>query len=225
MRADMVNCTIENLRPVLQRQSVEYERAKFQSILDKTPGEWIALHSSLYITFSTLLYTQKYRKYATVLLRCLLQSLHLRIFFYILCVTFRLKWSKNCHIDLPVHLLITKQTLTAQLKTLKRESKVQWRMSQWLCHLFFTVCVKVKNWNPARLALIWNFLRCFRPHYLLDQVCTGGAAVIHRPYRTDEWSWKRTTSGAWAISSSQRCLHSHPHMGLLQEPTAWGSVL
>uniref|UniRef100_A0A3Q2VZ22 T-complex 11, testis-specific-like 2 n=1 Tax=Haplochromis burtoni TaxID=8153 RepID=A0A3Q2VZ22_HAPBU len=38
MRADMVNCTIENLRPVLQRQSVEYERAKFQSILDKTPS-------------------------------------------------------------------------------------------------------------------------------------------------------------------------------------------
>ncbi|CAI5636142.1 unnamed protein product [Oreochromis niloticus] len=38
MRADMVNCTIENLRPVLQRQSIEYERAKFQSILDKTPS-------------------------------------------------------------------------------------------------------------------------------------------------------------------------------------------
>lgn len=121
MRADMVNCTIENLRPVLQRQSVEYERAKFQSILDKTPSEWITLHSSLYITFSTLLYTQKYRKYATVLLRSTFEN----YFFYILCVTFRLKWSKNCHIDLPVHLFITKETLTAQLKTLKRESKVQ----------------------------------------------------------------------------------------------------
>ncbi|XP_038594565.1 T-complex protein 11-like protein 2 [Micropterus salmoides] len=36
MKADMVNFTIDNLRPVLQRQSVEYERAKFQSVLDKT---------------------------------------------------------------------------------------------------------------------------------------------------------------------------------------------
>ncbi|XP_070784853.1 T-complex protein 11-like protein 2 [Enoplosus armatus] len=38
MKADMVNFTIDNLRPVLQRQSVEYERAKFQSVLDKTPS-------------------------------------------------------------------------------------------------------------------------------------------------------------------------------------------
>ncbi|XP_018541161.1 T-complex protein 11-like protein 2 [Lates calcarifer] len=38
MKADMVNFTIDNLRPVLQRQSVEYERAKFQSILEKTPN-------------------------------------------------------------------------------------------------------------------------------------------------------------------------------------------
>lgn len=38
MKADIVNFTIENLRPVLQRQSVEYERTTFQSILDKTPG-------------------------------------------------------------------------------------------------------------------------------------------------------------------------------------------
>ncbi|XP_054480982.1 T-complex protein 11-like protein 2 [Anoplopoma fimbria] len=38
MKADIVNFTIDNLRPVLQRQSVEYERAKFQSILDKTPS-------------------------------------------------------------------------------------------------------------------------------------------------------------------------------------------
>lgn len=82
MRADMVNCTIENLRPVLQRQSVEYERAKFQSILDKTPSEWITLHSSLYITFSTLLYTQKYRKYATVLLRSTFENY---FFLYFVC--------------------------------------------------------------------------------------------------------------------------------------------
>lgn len=39
MRADMVNFTIDNLRPVLQRQSVEYEREKFQSILEKTPSK------------------------------------------------------------------------------------------------------------------------------------------------------------------------------------------
>ena len=39
MKADMVNFRIENLRPVLQRQSVEYERAKFQSILEKTPSK------------------------------------------------------------------------------------------------------------------------------------------------------------------------------------------
>lgn len=39
MKADMVNFTIDNLRPVLQRQSVEYERAKFQSVLDKTHSE------------------------------------------------------------------------------------------------------------------------------------------------------------------------------------------
>nr|XP_020455307.1 T-complex protein 11-like protein 2 [Monopterus albus] len=38
MKADMVNFTIDNLRPVLQKQSVEYERAKFQSILEKTPS-------------------------------------------------------------------------------------------------------------------------------------------------------------------------------------------
>ncbi|KAM3858797.1 T-complex protein 11-like protein 2 [Diretmus argenteus] len=37
MKMDMINFTIENLRPALQRQCVEYERAKFQSILDKTP--------------------------------------------------------------------------------------------------------------------------------------------------------------------------------------------
>lgn len=38
MKADMVNSTIELLRPVLQRHSVEYERKTFQSILDKTPN-------------------------------------------------------------------------------------------------------------------------------------------------------------------------------------------
>ncbi|RXN17741.1 T-complex 11 2 [Labeo rohita] len=37
MKMDMVNFTIQSLRPELQRQSVEYERAKFQSILERTP--------------------------------------------------------------------------------------------------------------------------------------------------------------------------------------------
>uniref|UniRef100_A0A673JP86 T-complex protein 11-like protein 2 n=1 Tax=Sinocyclocheilus rhinocerous TaxID=307959 RepID=A0A673JP86_9TELE len=47
MKMDMVNFTIQSLRPELQRQSVEYERAKFQSILERTPSaldhttEWI----------------------------------------------------------------------------------------------------------------------------------------------------------------------------------------
>ncbi|XP_051248557.1 T-complex protein 11-like protein 2 [Dicentrarchus labrax] len=61
MKADLVNFTIENLRPVLQNQSVEYERAKFQSILDKTPSaldhttSWIksALEELLSATVST----------------------------------------------------------------------------------------------------------------------------------------------------------------------------
>ncbi|KAA8580236.1 hypothetical protein FQN60_005771 [Etheostoma spectabile] len=38
MKADTVNFTIDNLRPVLQRQGVEYERKTFQDILDKTPN-------------------------------------------------------------------------------------------------------------------------------------------------------------------------------------------
>ncbi|KAG7245541.1 hypothetical protein CRUP_031087, partial [Coryphaenoides rupestris] len=38
MKMDVINFTIRDLRPELQRQSVEYERAKFQNILEKTPG-------------------------------------------------------------------------------------------------------------------------------------------------------------------------------------------
>lgn len=38
MKGDMVNFTIDNLKPVLQSHGVEYERAMFQSILDKTPS-------------------------------------------------------------------------------------------------------------------------------------------------------------------------------------------
>uniref|UniRef100_A0A667ZLM6 T-complex 11, testis-specific-like 2 n=1 Tax=Myripristis murdjan TaxID=586833 RepID=A0A667ZLM6_9TELE len=38
MKMDMVNVTIDSLRVVLQKEGVEYERATFQNILDKTPG-------------------------------------------------------------------------------------------------------------------------------------------------------------------------------------------
>ncbi|MBN3321989.1 T11L2 protein, partial [Atractosteus spatula] len=47
MKMDMVNYTIQSLRPQLQYHSIEYERAKFQSIVEKTPSaldhttEWI----------------------------------------------------------------------------------------------------------------------------------------------------------------------------------------
>lgn len=38
MKADIINVEINNLRPVLLKQGIEYEREKFQSILDKTPN-------------------------------------------------------------------------------------------------------------------------------------------------------------------------------------------
>ncbi|XP_028810865.1 T-complex protein 11-like protein 2 isoform X1 [Denticeps clupeoides] len=38
MKMDLVNFTITTLRPELQKNSVEYERAKFQSIVEKTPS-------------------------------------------------------------------------------------------------------------------------------------------------------------------------------------------
>lgn len=47
MKMDMVNLTIDNLRLVLHRQGVEYERATFQSILDKTPSECLPENGSL----------------------------------------------------------------------------------------------------------------------------------------------------------------------------------
>ncbi|TKC52386.1 hypothetical protein EI555_017469, partial [Monodon monoceros] len=37
MKMDMVNFTIRSLRPHLQRQLVDYERTKFQEILEETP--------------------------------------------------------------------------------------------------------------------------------------------------------------------------------------------
>ncbi|KPP69783.1 T-complex protein 11-like protein 2-like [Scleropages formosus] len=38
MKMDMVNFTIQSFRPELQKQSVEYERAKFQSIVERIPN-------------------------------------------------------------------------------------------------------------------------------------------------------------------------------------------
>ncbi|XP_020007390.1 T-complex protein 11-like X-linked protein 2 isoform X1 [Castor canadensis] len=38
MKMDMVNYTIKNLQPYLQENSVQYERAKFQELLDKQPN-------------------------------------------------------------------------------------------------------------------------------------------------------------------------------------------
>ncbi|XP_069319436.1 T-complex protein 11-like X-linked protein 2 isoform X2 [Eulemur rufifrons] len=38
MKVDMVNYTIQSLRPYLQEHSTQYERAKFQELLDKQPN-------------------------------------------------------------------------------------------------------------------------------------------------------------------------------------------
>lgn len=40
MKMDMVNFTIRSLRPHLQRQLVDYERTKFQEILEETPSKY-----------------------------------------------------------------------------------------------------------------------------------------------------------------------------------------
>uniref|UniRef100_A0A5F8HJE2 T-complex 11 like 2 n=1 Tax=Monodelphis domestica TaxID=13616 RepID=A0A5F8HJE2_MONDO len=40
MKIDMVNFTIKSLRPHLQRQLVDYERTKFQEILEETPSKY-----------------------------------------------------------------------------------------------------------------------------------------------------------------------------------------
>ncbi|XP_065794490.1 T-complex protein 11-like protein 2 isoform X1 [Muntiacus reevesi] len=55
MKMDMVNFTIRSLRPHLQRQLIDYERTKFQEILEETPSaldqttEWIkeSVHEEL----------------------------------------------------------------------------------------------------------------------------------------------------------------------------------
>lgn len=40
MRIDMINSEIRNVQPVLQMISIEYEREKFQVVLDKTPSKF-----------------------------------------------------------------------------------------------------------------------------------------------------------------------------------------
>lgn len=54
MKTDMVNFTIQSLRPHLLQQAVQYERAKFQQILDKQPGEDVCPVSEWWITKVTL---------------------------------------------------------------------------------------------------------------------------------------------------------------------------
>lgn len=44
MKMDMVNFTIKSLRPHLQRQLVDYERTKFQEILEETPSKYNILY-------------------------------------------------------------------------------------------------------------------------------------------------------------------------------------
>lgn len=39
MKTDMVNFTVQSLRPNLLQQAVQYERAKFQEILEEQPGK------------------------------------------------------------------------------------------------------------------------------------------------------------------------------------------
>lgn len=39
MKVDMINLTTQSLRPYLLQQATQYERTKFQQILDKQPGE------------------------------------------------------------------------------------------------------------------------------------------------------------------------------------------
>lgn len=38
MKSDMINFTIQSLRPLVLQEAVQYERTKFQQILDKQPG-------------------------------------------------------------------------------------------------------------------------------------------------------------------------------------------
>ena len=46
MKMDMVNYTIQSLQPQLQEHSVQYERAKFQDLLNKQPSMYTNLRES-----------------------------------------------------------------------------------------------------------------------------------------------------------------------------------
>jgi len=43
MKVDMANYIIQNVRPYLQRNLVDYERTKFQEILEETPSRYHAI--------------------------------------------------------------------------------------------------------------------------------------------------------------------------------------
>ncbi|EPY73265.1 t-complex protein 11-like protein [Camelus ferus] len=51
MKMDMVNYTIQNLRPYLQEHSVQYERTKFQQLLNKQPTNNSELPSSTMVLY------------------------------------------------------------------------------------------------------------------------------------------------------------------------------
>lgn len=61
MRLDMTNFVIRNIRPYIQRDLVEYERNKFQEILEETP--------SMYNTVCA--YVKIRSKYGNVTFACL----------------------------------------------------------------------------------------------------------------------------------------------------------
>ena len=44
MKMDMANYTIQQIRPYLQQQSIEYERTKFQQFLDQQKGECATMY-------------------------------------------------------------------------------------------------------------------------------------------------------------------------------------
>ena len=46
MKMDMVNYTIQSLQPQLQEHSIQFERAKYQDLLNKQPSMYINLRES-----------------------------------------------------------------------------------------------------------------------------------------------------------------------------------
>uniref|UniRef100_A0A5F9DPF3 RNA polymerase III subunit B n=1 Tax=Oryctolagus cuniculus TaxID=9986 RepID=A0A5F9DPF3_RABIT len=71
MKMDMANFTIRSLRPHLQRQLVEYERTKFQEILEETPTPQVILKSTrIENPYATLLLLFKITKWAFKCVSC-----------------------------------------------------------------------------------------------------------------------------------------------------------